>query len=133
MANFLAELFRKIYDLLWRRIGRVWYTLPSRFAENSSQIYGNLPPNTRVRENTNTSKIIFMALYEIYDPRFEDQTGAASARMVYALSLFRKNSLEIHGKSVPSMLSNATKYTVDCRLHSEKTLIEAGNIVKNGS
>ncbi len=58
--------------------------------ENSSQIYGNLPPNTRVRENTNTSKIIFMALYEIYDPRFGDQTGAASARMVYALSLPRR-------------------------------------------
>ena len=34
---------------------------------------------------------VFRALYsEIYDPRFGDQTGAASARMLYALSLFRK-------------------------------------------
>ena len=34
---------------------------------------------------------VFRALFsEIYDPRFGDQTGAASARMLYALSLFRK-------------------------------------------
>ena len=44
-CRIFAALFRKIYDLLRRRIGRVWYTLPSRFAKNSSQIYGNLPPS----------------------------------------------------------------------------------------
>ena len=61
-CRIFAALFRKIYDLLRRRIGRVCYTLPSRFAKNSSQIYDNLPLNTCVRENTNKCGLLFMAI-----------------------------------------------------------------------
>ena len=60
-CRIFAALLRKIYDLRGRRIGRVWYTLPSRFAKNSSQIYDNLPPNTYVRENTYIGGPLFMA------------------------------------------------------------------------
>ena len=58
--------------------------------------------------------MLLAALFsEIFDPRFGDQTGAASARMLYALSLFRKNSLEIHGKSALYTFFVALKYIVD--------------------
>ena len=121
-CRIFAALFRKIYDLLRRRIGRVWYTLPSRFAQNSSQIYDNLPSNTQFKENTYTGTPLFTALCGNCDPT--PVPLLSRPRFVrYDVSLRLQTWREcakIVCKSAPSMLFVTTRYAVNIRLIQRK-------------